>query len=151
MAESFPSQFSSPDHSPGFLLWQLSNLWQRAQREALSPLGLTHVQFVLLAVTAWLDKEGGEITQVKLAEQAKTDPMMTSQVMRALESRGLVERAKHPRDTRALVLSITKEGRELVKKAIPVVEQVDHEFFSRISTGEQDSLVAMLKDLVSGA
>ena len=41
--------FESPDDSPGFLLWQVTNLWQRRIRAALEPLGLTHVQFVFVA------------------------------------------------------------------------------------------------------
>ena len=43
------SQFSEPEHSPGFLLWQVSSLWRRKIETALYPLGITHVQFVLLA------------------------------------------------------------------------------------------------------
>src|SRR3546814_15453085 len=38
-----------PENSPGFLLWQVTNQWQRRLRATLEPLGLTHVQFVLLA------------------------------------------------------------------------------------------------------
>lgn len=145
----FPTRFSSPDESPGFLLWQLSNLWQRAQREALAELGLTHVQFVLLAVTTWLDAQGHEVTQAKLAEQAKTDPMMTSQVIRALEARKLIDRKKHPRDTRALILKTTDEGKQLVQQAIPIVEQVDHKFFSKLKDQNAVLLPSLLKDLVS--
>lgn len=48
-------QFASPDDSPGFLLWQVSNLWQRKMKAELSDLGLTHVQFVLLAGIVWLN------------------------------------------------------------------------------------------------
>ncbi len=43
------SEFSYPEESPGFLLWQVSNLWQKLQRKALSQLNLTHVQFALLS------------------------------------------------------------------------------------------------------
>ncbi len=43
------TRFASADQSPGLLLWQVTNRWQAAQRAALAPLGLTHVQFVLLA------------------------------------------------------------------------------------------------------
>ena len=50
--------------------------------------------------TTWLDVEG-PVTQHALAEHAATDEMMTSQVLRALEERGLVERAQHPSDARA--------------------------------------------------
>jgi hypothetical protein len=33
----------------GFMLWQITNGWQRAVRAALAPTGLTYVQLVLLA------------------------------------------------------------------------------------------------------
>ncbi|HEY2795989.1 MAG TPA: MarR family transcriptional regulator, partial [Micromonosporaceae bacterium] len=99
-ADRLATAFSSPDDSPGFLLWRVTNRWQQAQRAALKPLGLTHVQFVLLATLAWTSADG-PVTQRDLAEAAATDPMMTSQVLRALEARGLVERASHPGDGRA--------------------------------------------------
>ena len=46
--------FASADDSTGLLLWQVTNRWQAAQRAALKPHGLTHVQFVLLASLTWL-------------------------------------------------------------------------------------------------
>src|SRR5262249_4571528 len=39
--------------SLGFLLWHATLRWQRLLSAALRPLGLTHVQFVLLAVLWW--------------------------------------------------------------------------------------------------
>ena len=41
--------FATPEESTGLLLWQVTNRWQAAQRAALQPFGLTHVQFVLTA------------------------------------------------------------------------------------------------------
>ena len=80
--EAMHSRFTSAGESPGFLLWRISNAWQQRQRAALLPLGLTHVQFVLLASLVWLTQHGRTVTQTDLAEQAQTDPMMTSQVVR---------------------------------------------------------------------
>ena len=82
------TEFSSAQDSPGFLLWQVTNRWQAAIRAALKPLGLTHVQFVLLASLAWLDADGA-VTQRALANHAAVDPMMCSQVLRALADRFL--------------------------------------------------------------
>src|SRR3954447_5865618 len=92
---SLATGHASADESPGFLLWQVTNRWQAAQRAALKPFGLTHVQFVLLASLTWLEGDG-PITQRRLAEHAASDPMMTSQVLRLLERRGLVSRTPHP-------------------------------------------------------
>ncbi|MGF6898753.1 DNA-binding MarR family transcriptional regulator, partial [Nocardia sp. GAS34] len=104
------SEFENADESPGLLLWQVTNRWQAAQRAALAPFDLTHVQFVLLAALTWLTgRSGGEpVTQRDIAAQAATDPMMTSQVLRALEQKGLLERRDHPTDRRARSLVPTE-------------------------------------------
>lgn len=127
--EAMVSRFSSAGESPGFLLWRISNAWQQRQRAALQPLGLTHVQFVLLASLVWLTQHGRTVTQTDLAEQAQTDPMMTSQVVRGLEARGLLARETSAQDRRARVLTPTREGAALAAAAIAVVEAVDAECF----------------------
>lgn len=120
--------FETADESPGLLLWQVTNKWQAAQRAALKPFGLTHVQFVLLAALVWLDVDG-PVTQRQLADHAVTDPMMTSQVLRVLEEAGLVERLAHPEDKRAKALAVTGKGRKLANEAVVAVEACDAEFF----------------------
>ncbi len=134
MPEPFPSEFAGPEDSAGFLLWQVGNLWQRKQKAALECVGLTHVQFVLLASLNWLTHNGEIVTQIELARQAKTDAMMTSQVVRALEKRGLVQRTEHPFDSRAKCLRLTSAGRKRVVRAMPLVEGVDAEFFATLGS-----------------
>ncbi|MGI8767920.1 MAG: MarR family winged helix-turn-helix transcriptional regulator [Propionibacteriaceae bacterium] len=150
MAERLRTRFGGPDDSPGLLLWQVTNRWQAAQRAALAPLGLTHVQFVLLASLTWLaqepiappvaqepiapavahaDQRAGAVTQRDVADLAATDPMMTSQVLRALERKGLLERADHPTDGRAKAIRTTAAGVAVANRAIAVVERCDLDFF----------------------
>ncbi|MFF0491848.1 MarR family winged helix-turn-helix transcriptional regulator [Nocardia sp. NPDC004068] len=142
--------FAHPDHSPGLLLWQVTHRWQAAQRAALAPFDLTHVQFVLLAALTWLaEHSGGEpVTQRELAAQAATDPMMTSQVLRALEQKDLVERREHPHDRRARALAPTKAGVALANRAIVAVETCDREFFAPLggNTGEFATALRRLRD-----
>jgi DNA-binding MarR family transcriptional regulator len=118
-----------PDESPGFLLWHATLRWQRAIAAALAPLGLTHVQFVLLACAWWLNEQGHTPNQLTLAAQAGTDVKMTSQVLRRLEAKGLIERRTDPHDTRARTLHITAHGGALARKAIAAVERADDAFF----------------------
>ena len=139
------TRHASADESPGLVLWQVTNRWQAAQRAALKPFGLTHVQFVLLASLTWL-QEDGPITQKRLAGHAATDPMMTSQVLRALEARGLVERAAHPDDGRAWAVSATPEGRALANRAVVAVEACDDAFFAGLGDGVSE-LVRLLVEL----
>jgi DNA-binding MarR family transcriptional regulator len=142
----------SADRAPlslGFLLWHATLRWQRLLAETLRPLDLTHVQFVLLAVLWWLVHERGERpTQRALAEQAGTDPMMTSQVVRALEGKGLVARRRHPEDSRAIELDLTAAGSRLAVRAIEVVERADREFFAAAPAPERlESTLLGLADL----
>ncbi|MDQ0688467.1 DNA-binding MarR family transcriptional regulator [Streptomyces achromogenes] len=101
-----------PEDSPGLLLWHATLRWQRDIATALAPLELTHVQFVLLACTWWLNSQGEHPNQMALARQAGTDVKMTSQVLRALEHKGLIERETDPADTRAKRLRVTDTGAE---------------------------------------
>lgn len=120
-----------PEHSPGFLLWRVTLRWQRLMAASLRPLGLTHVQFVLLASTWWLTAVAGETpTQRRIAEHAGTDPMMSSQVLRSLEEKGLVVRVLNPGDARARQVSVTTRGAALARRAVAAVEAADAEFFA---------------------
>lgn len=131
------TRFSGPDDSPGFLLWRVTLAWQRAMRAALAPHDLTHVQFVLLASLWWLAGHSGPPSQQRLAEQAGTDPMMTSQVLRKLADRALVSREVDPADSRARLLELTTEGKALVAKAMKDVEDADVAYFAGLGEEQQ--------------
>jgi DNA-binding MarR family transcriptional regulator len=134
-----------PAESPGFLLWRLTLAWQRAVTGALAPLGLTHVQFVLLASAWWLTEQGGVPHQQDLATHAGTDARMTSEVVRKLADKGLLGREVDPSDTRARRLRPTAAGVALATRAIQAVEDVDAAFFAT----ESDALVPLLARLVN--
>jgi DNA-binding MarR family transcriptional regulator len=125
-----------PNDSPGFLLWHATLRWQRGIAQALAPLDVTHVQFVLLACTWWLNEQGAHPNQVAVAAQAGTDIKMTSQVLRSLERKGLIERAVDTADTRARLLHVTRRGAALAKRAIAIVEEVDARFFADVPATE---------------
>ena len=141
-----------PSDSPGFLLWHATLRWQRGIAAALAPLDLTHVQFVLLACTWWLNAQGAHPNQVAVAAQAGTDVKMTSQVLRSLERKGLIERGVDSVDTRARRLRVTRRGAALAPRAIAVVEGVDARFFADMPEGETLGFLRRLAGLpVAGA
>jgi len=92
---------------------------------------------VLLATLGWLQQARAPVTQVQLAQHARTDIMMTSEVVRSLERRGLLTRADHPTDSRALALALTAEGQALVARSLNVVEEVDRAFFAPVGNDLQ--------------
>ena len=142
------SRFPAADASPGLLLWRTTNRWQAAIREALAPFGLTHVQFVLLATLTWADAPDG-LTQADVARLAQTDQMMTSQVLRALEEKGLVERRPAASDRRAILVTPTSGGRRLANEVNVVVETADMTFFDAVSE-TRGTLVEHLRALDRG-
>ncbi len=134
-----------PADSPGFLFWHVTLAWQRAVGAALQPLGLTHVQFVLLASAWWLNRQGQVPNQLQLARQAGADVKMASQVIRKLEGKGLLRREVDPIDTRARKLRPTRRGENLALRAIRTVEQVDTDFFG----AEAGVIVPVLRRLAA--
>lgn len=126
-----------PEESSGFLLWQVTNLWQRSIRKALEQYGITHSQFVLMASIHWLTLHRQEVTQIVLSNHTQIDPMTTSTVLRTLQQKQLLERKEHPTDTRAKTVALTSAGIEIIQQAIVTVETFDRDFFSVL--GDQTS------------
>lgn len=121
----------SAEESPGFLLWRVSTRWKRAIETVLKPLGLTHPQFVILAITSWLTRTGKKVSQVEIGRQAALDPNTTSQILRGLQAKGLIEKW-HNVDERSKCPMLTATGVEILSRAMPAVENADAAFFASI-------------------
>jgi DNA-binding MarR family transcriptional regulator len=145
-ARALDTEYSDAEQSPGLMLWRVTHAWQATQRAALRPYDLTHVQFVLLASLTWL-RSDGPVIQRDLARHAGTDQMMTSQVLRALEAKGLVRREPHPSDSRARSLAVTEEGARLANAAVVAIEAADREFFGPLGRS-QPEFTTMLRTLL---
>lgn len=133
MADQIEFKFRKPEDSPGFLLGQVTMLWQRKQKRVLDPLNLTHTQFVLMSALAWLSRENDSVTQVDIANLSNADRMMVSKVLRTLEEKKFITRREHQTDTRAKIIQLTAEGADVLQKAVVKVESADFEFFSTIA------------------
>jgi len=124
--------FEKTEESSGFLLWQVTNLWQREIKKALEPYELTHSQFVLMASIHWLTLHKQDVTQIVLSSHTKIDPMTTSTVLRTLQTKGLLQRHEHSTDTRAKTVGLTENGKKIIKQAVKTVEAFDKSFFSTL-------------------
>lgn len=132
--EGIGTRYEESARSPGFVLWQVASVWQRAVRAALVEVDLTHAQFALLASAGWLESRtaergGAPVTQALIAAHARTDAVMTSEVVRTLERKALLRRLAHPTDARARRIALTPAGRRLAHRAVALVETVDEAFF----------------------
>lgn len=132
MSEEIEFHFKSPANSPGYLLGQVTMLWQRKQKRVLDPLNLTQTQLVLMAALAWLSKKSDAVTQVDIANQSNADRMMVSKVLRTLQEKGFVTRQEHKTDTRAKTIRLTTEGGRVLQKALIEIEHADLAFFDTL-------------------
>ncbi len=71
-------------------------------------------------------------TQRAVAEMTGIDVNTTSQIVRGIERRGLVARAPHERDSRALALTLTPEGMELARVCTTRAQALNREFFAGV-------------------
>jgi len=134
MPKEIDFHFKSPNDSPGYLLGQLTMLWQRKLKKVLDPLDLTQTQFVLLAALGWLSKKNKVVTQVDIANQSNADRMMVSKVLRTLEDKKFITRQEHETDTRAKTIQLTTGGELVLQQAIIAVENADLDFFATLGT-----------------
>ena len=141
--------FEKPEHSPGFLLWQTTMTWQRLINKALEPYKISHAQFVILAITLWFEKKKQEVSQSLIIRQSKLDKMTVSKSLKKLVSESFVKRTEHKTDTRAKSVCLTKKGRDMASKLVPIVEKIDATFFGFLKKTDQQSLIGILDDLVS--
>lgn len=141
----FSKQKSS--EAPGFVLWQVYMIWQRAITKRLSQLELTHPQFVLLASLLWLSKSSEPITQITLSKHTKIDAMTVSQILKNLEKHKYIQRKVHPHDTRAKVVVLTEKGINKARLCVPEVEKLDHDFF-KVLNNQESEFIKLLNTLI---
>lgn len=139
-----PFGFERPEHSPGFMLWQTTIMWQRRIAKVLEPYNISHPQFVIMAVLLWLQGHKEEVFQVDLIELTKLDKMTVSNSLRKLESLGYLTRKESRIDSRAKQVTLITKGKNLINKLVPIVESTDAKFFDSLDTNDQSSLLNLL-------
>ncbi|MEG0327251.1 MAG: MarR family winged helix-turn-helix transcriptional regulator [Erysipelothrix sp.] len=123
------SSFKPSEESYGLLFWQTFSLWNRKVKDALKPYKLSHTQFVILNVIAYLKEKQTYVSQKDVSYLSKVDVMTVSTCLKTLIKNGYVVSEVNKHDPRANTLSLTSEGYTVQKKVIKVVEDIDRSFF----------------------
>ena len=89
----------------------------------------------------------GPLTLRTLAEVIGTDAPAATVIINDLEERGLVVRQAHPEDRRAKVVSLTAEGRKVMRAARAVTDEAPAPF-DVLSDGEVEQLRRIIERLV---
>jgi len=95
-----------------------------------------------LAALAALKKR--TMTPGELAEHEKVQPPSITRVIASLEERGLIQRMPHPSDRRQVVLTVTVQGRDVVRQ----VRQLREAWLARRLRDLTPAEQAVLKEAV---
>jgi len=144
-----PFGFEEPQDSPGFLLWQTTMTWQRLIKKELDPFGISHAQFVIMALLLWFKAHHYDTTQTLIVQWSKLDKMTVSKALKKLVEEKFVERFKHKIDTRSKSVFLTEKGKDLIHQLVPRVEHIDETFFGKLGQN-QPTLIQILKNLIKG-
>lgn len=141
-------QVKKAEQSSGFLLWQITTLWQREIKSALDVINLSHSGFVILASLLWFKEQEVIVTQTTIIEHTKLDKMTVSKSLKTLEKNGFVMRSENEIDTRAKTITLTDTGIKLAIKSVKIVEDIDNAFFSKLDKEDKDKLNSLFMKLL---
>lgn len=97
---------------------------------------VTKDQWVILKRVS--DEEAS--TQKDIADSTFKDPAALTRILDLLEQKKLVKRQSSPSDRRTFEISLTVEGRRLVNKMIPVVQEIRSKAMKGISKQEEEKV-----------
>ena len=138
-------RFDPPGGGLGYALMQAANAWRAELATALSPIEITPAQFFVISALLYTHShERPAPTQAELASRTGSDVNTTSQVLRGLERRGLVQRVRHPGDSRALAITLTERGLAVAREATTRARALNRVYFDGVDGRE---LLASLTEL----
>lgn len=126
---------------------RLARLLDIARRQAFAARGLEGWEFDVLSA---LRRSGSpyQLTPGELVRQTLvTSGTMTNRLDR-LADRGLVTRAASPTDRRAVIVTLTDAGRQVVDEALGALLEGERELLAALSARDQAGLAALLKRLL---
>ena len=131
------------------LYWRLqlaSHFMQKqADRDLLKDAAITTAQFGVLSVVS----NGKDVTQKDVATRLGLNQSAITAMVRRLMKLGYVDRQDSPTDGRAKILSLTSEGRDVVKNTRSPFGKINERIESALDVREIDNLADYLERLTN--
>jgi len=113
--------------------------------QQIRPLGLAEPEFRVLSVL--FSQPEGVAHPSDLCARTGQSPANMSRIADALVSRDLITRVPSARDRRRMVLRITEEGEEFVRRLLPALFAALDSILADFNDQELEQLIALLKRL----
>ena len=134
----------------GYTMMKAAQVWRTEVGIALRSSQLTVPQFFVLMALYRPARHGwAEPRQAEVGLQLGMDANTISQIVRGLETRGLLTRPPHPLDRRARALSLTEAGLGLARDSSAIVRGINDLFFGVIAREQRAALTEILETLTT--
>ena len=127
-----------------FPTYAVANKIIRRYQPLLKELGLTYTQYITMMVL-WEKKV---INEKDLVESLYLKANTLTDLLKNLKKKGFIEISKDENDKRQIIISLTKQGEALKKKAVHVPKTIAEENW--LSEDEYETYKALLKKLLDG-
>jgi DNA-binding MarR family transcriptional regulator len=137
-----PAPASQPDDERpqepriSYVVARLERAIRQAINDRVKPYGLTTLQYTTLSVLG----RRGELSNAQLARRAYMTPQSMSEVIEALERKGLIERNPHPNHRRVFPAALTDEGARVLRACDAAVDELELEMLREMTPHQQRSL-----------
>ncbi len=148
MTESLRVEESATTRAEPGMCYAIARLQQRilaGVTELVAPLGLTTLQFTTLSV---LKRHGAPLSTSQLARRALMTPQSMSEVIHALERKGLIKRNPHPNHRRTLPATLTAKGRRVLASCEQSVAEFEDTMLHGFTGEEREAFLTMVKEAV---
>ena len=134
---------SAGDESLSEVFWEVARQLRETSQETLAPWDITPAHLRALRTL----KRHGTMRLSELSDHLHIAPRSTTEVVDALESRGLVRRQADPGDRRATLVEVTEQGTGVLD-AIRAARGTEAErVFGRLSPADRTHLARILRKL----
>ena len=117
---------------------------RRAEKEVLSEFGLSWGGFT----TLWVLWVWGEMQTADLADECDLSKGTLTGVVKTLERRGFVRRARVASDRRRVTVALTDAGLDTIERLFPQFNLYEGEMVRELSTAQKQELAELLRQVI---
>ena len=123
-----------------YVVARLERAIRQAINDRVKEYGLTTLQYTTLSVLG----RRGELSNAQLARRAFMTPQSMSEVIHALEGKGLIKRSPHPNHRKTLPARVTAKGRRVLAVCDEAVSDFEDSMLEGFSEKDRAAFLGMV-------
>lgn len=120
---------------------------RKQRQEPPAPKGITPAEMYAIMAVSRLEGEGKKVRPGDIAKCGQATPSAVSQTLKSLEEKGLITRQRDKRDSRAVTVHLTKEGRAFSARGRELHEQMIDGVLTYLGSEDAEHFVRIMERL----